>query len=77
MHMNEIKARKAALQLAATLLSQADDRESPHYLRLRQAGASERDLEQLRLGMEGVVEELRIEARRADPPSMGYAGMGE
>lgn len=72
MHMTEAKARRAALQLAATLLSEAaDDREGLHCLRLRRAGASERDLEQLRLGMASVVEELRAVARRADPPAEG------
>lgn len=78
MHMTETKARKAALQLAATLLSKAaDDRESLPYLRLRRAGATEHDLEQLRLGMVGVVEELRATARRADPPAAGHAGAEE
>lgn len=78
MHMTETKARKAALQLAATLLSEvAGDRESLPYLRLRRAGASEHDLALLRQGMVGVVEELRTEARRTDPPAAGNAGMEE
>lgn len=76
MHMTEAKARKAALQLAATLLSQAaGDREGDHFQRLRRAGASEPDLEQLRLGMVGLVGELRTEARSTIPPSAGTAGV--
>lgn len=76
MYMTGAKAREASLQLAATLLSQAaGDRGGDVFQRLRRAGASERELEVLRLEMVAVVDELRAQARRADPPNVDAAGM--
>lgn len=67
MEMTESMARKAALQLAATLLSQAaDDREGDHFQRLRQSGASVASVERLRHEMRRLAEEWRAEARRPD-----------
>jgi hypothetical protein len=70
--ITEGMARKAALQLAATLLSQAaDDREGDHFQRLRQAGASAASLERLRQAMRRLAEEWRAAARRPDLHDQG------
>lgn len=67
MEMTEGMARKAALQLAATLLSRAaDDRDGDYFQRLRQAEACEATLERLRLAMVHLEEEWRAAARRPD-----------
>ncbi len=65
MELTQAKARKASLQIAVSHLSQAaDDREGPHFQRLRQSGTSVDSLVRLRLEMLQLSGDLRAEARR-------------